>query len=77
MVPVHICLSSFSALVSTPHPTLEQKTDLGDLPGGPVVKDPPSNAVDTGLIPGWGTKIPQALGQQSLCCTTKPVVHKD
>ena len=35
-----------------------------DFPGGPVVKNPPSNARDMGLIPGWGTKIPQA---------TKPV----
>ena len=23
-------------------------------PGGPVVKNPPANAGDTGLIPGWG-----------------------
>ena len=27
------------------------KQDLG-LPGGPVVKNPPSNAGDSGLIPG-------------------------
>ena len=26
----------------------------------PVVKNPPSSAGDTGLIPGWGTKIPHA-----------------
>ena len=26
--------------------------------GGPVVKNPPSNAGDVGSIPGWGTKIP-------------------
>ena len=30
---------------------------------GPVVKNPPSNAGDTGLIPGQGTKIPHAVGQ--------------
>ena len=28
-----------------------------DFPGGPVVKNLPSNAGDTGLIPGQGTKI--------------------
>ena len=34
-----------------------------DFPGGPVVKNPPSNAGDAGLILGRGTKIPQAAGQ--------------
>ena len=38
---------------------------LGDFPGGPVVKNPPSNAGDTGSIPGRGTKIPHAMGQLS------------
>ena len=33
-----------------------------DLPGGPVVKTPPSSAGDWGLIPGEGTKIPHAAG---------------
>ena len=42
-----------------------------DFSGGPVVKDLPSNAGDTGLIPGWGIKIPHAAGQQSLR-TLKP-----
>ena len=27
-------------------------------PGGPVVKNPPCNAGDVGLIPGWAAKIP-------------------
>ena len=35
------------------------------VPGGPVVKNPPCNAGDTGLIPGWGTKIPYATEQLS------------
>ena len=34
-----------------------------DSPGGPVVKNPPFNAVDTGSSPGQGTKNPHALGQ--------------
>ena len=41
----------------------------GDFSGGPVVKNPPFNAGDTGSIPGWGTKVPHAVG------ATKPVHH--
>ena len=33
---------------------------FGDFPGGPVVKNSPSNAGDASLIHGWGTKIPHA-----------------
>ena len=35
---------------------------IGGHPSGPVPKTPPSNAEDVGLIPGWGTKIPPAVG---------------
>ena len=35
------------------------------LPGGPVVKNPPCNAGDSGSIPGGGTKIPHAAEQLS------------
>ena len=46
-----------------------------DLPGGPVVKNPPSNAGDAGSIPGRGTKIPHAAEQLSPCATsTEPVL---
>ena len=34
-----------------------------DFPGGPVVKNPPSNAVDMDLISSWGTKIPHVTGK--------------
>ena len=34
-----------------------------DYPGGPVIKNPPSNAGDVGSIPGYGTKIQHAMGQ--------------
>ena len=37
------------------------KTDLGNFPGALVVKNPPCNARDKGLIPGQGTKIPHAM----------------
>ena len=37
----------------------------GDLPGGRVVKNPPTDAGDVGSIPAPGTKIPHAVGQLS------------
>ena len=37
--------------------------------GDPVVESLPSDAGDSGLIPGWGTKIPRAVGQLSLCAS--------
>ena len=39
-----------------------------NLPGGPVIKNLPCNAGDAGSIPGWGTKIPHAVEQLSMCC---------
>ena len=43
---------------------------VGVFTGGPVVKNPPSNAVDADLIPGQGTKIPHAERQLSPGSTT-------
>ena len=43
-----------------------------DFPGGPVVKNLPSNAGDVGSIPGRGTKIPHAVGQLSSHTTPEP-----
>ena len=42
------------------------KVNLGDFPGGPVVKNPPCNAGNRGSIPGRGTKVPPASEQLSL-----------
>ena len=39
---------------------LRIKERFGDLPGGPVVNTSPFNVGGVGLIPGHGTKIPQA-----------------
>ena len=39
------------------------KTIPGDFPGGPTVENLPSNAGDTGSIPGWETKIPHATAK--------------
>ena len=63
--------------------TLKEKTKEKDtekwggaFPVGPAVKNLPSNAGDEGLIPGGGTKIPQATGQLSLqVTTTRPRSH--
>ena len=58
------------ALLAKPEffsPRFFQELLCRDFPGGPVVKIPPSNAGDTGSVPGWGIKIPHALG------ATKPI----
>ena len=47
-----------------------------DFPGGSVVKNPPCEGEDSGLIPGQGTKIPHATEQLSLpATTTESVCH--
>jgi len=48
-----------------------------DFPGGPVVKNPPSNAGDADSIPGQGTKIPCVTGHLSLHTTTRDPVHSN
>ena len=42
-----------------------------DYPGGPVIKNPPSNAGDAGSILGQRTMIPHATGQLTLHATAK------
>ena len=46
-----------------------------DFPGGPMVKNPPSNAGDMGSNLGRGTKIPHGAGQLSpRATTTEPML---
>ena len=45
--------------------TFTVKRSLRGFPGGPVVKNTPSNAGDMGSAPGQGTKILDATGQLS------------
>ena len=53
------------------HPTTSFKNrSRRDFPGGPMVKNPPSNAGDVGSISGQRTKIPRAAGQLNLRATT-------
>ena len=42
---------------------------MGDFPGGPVVKNLPSNAGDASSNPGWETKIPHAVGSTEPMCS--------
>ena len=52
---------------------LKKKKIPWDFPGGPVVKNLPSNAGNMGSIPGQGTKISHAGGQLSpRAATTEP-----
>ena len=46
---------------------LRQKGQFQDFPGGPVIKNPPCKAGETGSIPDQGTMIPHG------CWATKPV----
>ena len=42
-----------------------------------MVKNSPSNAGDTGSVPGRGTKIPHATGQLNLRSTASEPVHRN
>ena len=45
---------------------------VGDFLGGPVVRNPPCKAGDTGSIPGQGTKIPHVAEElSSYCCSQR------
>ena len=52
-----------------------ERNKIRDFPGGPVVKNLPAKAGDTGLIPDQGTKIPHVAGQLSLLTTTGEPMH--
>ena len=52
-----------------------QNHECRDFPAGPVVKNPPCNARDVGLIPCRGMKIPHAEEQLSLLATTTEPAH--
>ena len=51
------------------------KTNAWDLPDGPVIKNPPFEAGDVGLIPWEGTKTPHATEQLSLCAASTEPEH--
>ena len=51
------------------------KINIVGLPWWSSGKESPSNAGDTGSIPGWGTKIPHAMGQLSPHAATTEFVR--
>ena len=53
---------------------MKLKAGPSDFPGGPVVKNSPCNAGDSGLIPGWGTKVPHASEKLSPRATARESV---
>ena len=65
----HIIASSCSHMFPT------FKVRPGEFSNGPVVKNPPCSAGDTGLIPGQGTKIPHAMEQLSPCTAARESMH--
>ena len=56
----------------SPYP---EKAHSWDFPGGPVVKNPPCDAENTGSIPGQETNIPHASEQLSLSAITIESMH--
>ena len=62
-------LNSLSPLRDS-NENLKNQTSNRDFHGGPVVKNPPSNAGNTGSIAGRGTNIPPAVGGLCPCTTT-------
>ena len=55
-VRIQVNLKAYSYLKLQNHFSLN--SIVRDSPGGPVVKNPPCNAGNVGLIPGQGMKIP-------------------
>ena len=47
-----------------------------DFPGGPVVKNSPSNAEDSSSVPGCGTKIPYTAEQLRPVLRNKKPTHR-
>ena len=54
-----------------------ERNEIRGLPGGPVVKNLPAKAGDSGLTPDQGTKIPHAAGQPSLLTIPGEPMHCD
>ena len=59
------------------NPLLKNEESQWDFPGGPVVRNLPSNAKDTGLTPCQGPKVPHAAGQLSPHATTTETEHSE
>ena len=69
--PKFLCLRANADKAETVEISKKKQICFRDIPGGPVVKNQPSKAGDTGSIPSQGTKIPHTAEQLSLCSTTR------
>ena len=56
----------------TSHKFHDSKDTRWDVPGGPIVKNLPSNAGDVGSIPGWGTRSCMRQLRSPHAATKKP-----
>ena len=65
-----VCLCITVRWQATRNLRITTKPLSGNFPGGPMVKNLPSSAEDSGSTPDWGTKIPYVMGQLSPCATT-------
>ena len=72
-IPCHLTCFSYHVTLTLLLSTDQKKCKSRDFPGGPVVKNLPSDAGEAGLIPGQGTKIPPAEKQLSPRTTTGKV----
>ena len=62
---VCVCVCVCTAIYSKRAGKFSLKMSYREFPDSSVVKNPPCNAGDTGLMPSQGTKIPHTAGQLS------------
>ena len=67
--PCVICTQPL-CFIPTKHYSHKNVVNASDFPGSPVVKNPPCNAGNAGVIPGRGTKIPHAVEQRNTHAAT-------
>ena len=71
--PCVICTQPL-CFIPTKHYSHKNVVNARDFPGSPVVKNPPCNAGNAGVIPGQGTKIPHAVEQLNTHAVTTECV---
>ena len=54
---------------------ISELESIRDFPAVPVIKNPPSNSGEAGLIPGLGSKIPHDMEQLSPSATNTKTAH--
>ena len=72
MIHLTVTLKNIRSLTSS----TDQKLRLKDIPGGPVVKNSPCDAGNTGSSPGQGPEFPHAVEQLSPDAATTEASHQ-